>query len=193
MFVLFLLCPAAAPARSRIEPVRRRAKARFFQLHAPTQALEKRRSIYGPTLPMRSSSKSRMPECQSGDAGANPADRTIFPIDTAGASCAARSPKPRGSGATPERRAIFIVTRVRGPRVGQRARKLRGRLMARHRFHKPFIAGSIPAPATILLFWAARSFRRSPASHAGEHGAKPWRSIIFPLPRHLHLSLHPCR
>jgi hypothetical protein len=26
----------------------------------------------------RSSSKSRMPECQSGDAGANPADRTIF-------------------------------------------------------------------------------------------------------------------
>jgi hypothetical protein len=27
---------------------------------------------------MRSSSKSRMPECQSGDAGASPADRTIF-------------------------------------------------------------------------------------------------------------------
>ena len=26
--------------------------------------------------------------------------------------------------------------------------------------------------------WAARSFRRSPASQAGEHGAKPWRSTI---------------
>src|SRR5436190_18043866 len=34
---------------------------------------------------LRSSSKSRMPECQSGDAGAIPADRTIF-FNTAGAS-----------------------------------------------------------------------------------------------------------
>ena len=31
---------------------------------------------------LRSSSKSRMPECQSGDAGAIPADRTIFQIPT---------------------------------------------------------------------------------------------------------------
>ena len=36
-------------------------------------------------------------------------------------------------------------------------------------------AGSIPAPAN---FWAARSFSRSPALQAGEHGAKPWRSTI---------------
>ena len=33
----------------------------------------------------RSSFKSRMPECQSGDAGASPAERTIF-FNTAGAS-----------------------------------------------------------------------------------------------------------
>ncbi len=32
--------------------------------------------------PTRSSSKSRMPECQLGDAGAIPADRTIFQIPT---------------------------------------------------------------------------------------------------------------
>jgi hypothetical protein len=39
-------------------------------------------------------------------------------------------------------------------------------------------AGSIPAPAITFHFWAARSFRRSPASQAGEHGAKPWRSTL---------------
>src|SRR5438046_84536 len=32
--------------------------------------------------PRRSSFKSRMPECQSGDAGASPADRTKFQIPT---------------------------------------------------------------------------------------------------------------
>src|SRR5437870_5474763 len=54
---------------------------------------------------LRSSFKSRIPECQSGDAGANPAGRTNF--QTAGVSCAVWSPKPGGLGAAPRRRAIF--------------------------------------------------------------------------------------
>ncbi len=47
-------------------------------------------------------------------------------------------------------------------------------------------AGSSPASATISsrihsnpFPWAARSSRRSPASHAGEQGATPWRSTNF--------------
>ena len=48
----------------------------------------------------RSSFKSRMPECQSGDAGAIPADRTIF-FNTAGASLRSRVSKtPRARGST---------------------------------------------------------------------------------------------
>ena len=66
---------------------------------------------------LRSSSKSRMPECQSGDAGAIPADRTIFQIPTyrntqrvrRAPACAAESPKLRGLGAAPRRRATFQI------------------------------------------------------------------------------------
>jgi hypothetical protein len=48
----------------------------------------------------RSSFKSRMPECQSGDAGASPAERTIF-FNTAGASMRSRVSKtPRARGST---------------------------------------------------------------------------------------------
>ena len=48
----------------------------------------------------RSSFKSRMPECQSGDAGASPAERTIF-FNTAGASLRSRVSKtPRARGGT---------------------------------------------------------------------------------------------
>ena len=48
----------------------------------------------------RSSFKSRMPECQSGDAGASPAERTIF-FNTAGASLRSRVSKtPRARGST---------------------------------------------------------------------------------------------
>ncbi len=59
-------------------------------------------------LHSRSSFKSRMPECQSGDAGANPADRTNFLRNvhscTAGASLrsrASKTPRARGSTETP--------------------------------------------------------------------------------------------
>lgn len=65
----------------------------------------------------RSSFKSRMPECQSGDAGASPAERTIFQIPTyrntqrvrRAPACAAESPKLRGLGAAPRRRATFQI------------------------------------------------------------------------------------
>ena len=84
----------------------------------------------------RSSFKSRMPECQSGDAGASPAERTIFQIPTTrrAPACAAWSPKPCKPGAAPGRRAI---SRDRGG-----ARWEGSGLISRLR------AGSIPAPAT---------------------------------------------
>ena len=72
---------------------------------------------------LRSSFKSRMPECQSGDAGAIPADRTNFQ-HTAGARCAAESPKLCLLGAAPRRRANF---------------RMRGGQMGRQRPHKPLI------------------------------------------------------
>ena len=117
-----------------------------------------------PSLFSRPSSSSRIPERHSGDAGANPADRTISHIHTRRAPArAAWSPKPRSLGAAPRRRATLI--------------QLRGRQVERQRPHKPFIRGFDSRPR--YQFWAARSFRRSPASQAGEHGAKPWRSTIF--------------
>ena len=66
---------------------------------------------------LRSSSKSKMPERHSGDAGASPADRTIFRnpfIETQqrvrrAPACAAESPKLRGLGAAPRRRATFQI------------------------------------------------------------------------------------
>ncbi len=54
----------------------------------------------------RSSFSSRIPVCQSGDAGAIPAGRTISHTRRAPA-CAAESPKFRLPGASPGRRAIF--------------------------------------------------------------------------------------
>ena len=78
--------------------------------------------------PRRSSFKSRMPECQSGDAGASPADRTNFQIPTTqrAPACAAESPKLRGLGAAPRRCATF---------------KSRGSQVGRQRPHKPSMSG----------------------------------------------------
>ena len=104
----------------------------------------------------RSSFKSRMPECQSGDAGASPAERTNFLIPTTqrAPACAARSPKPCGLGAAPRRRATF---------------KLRGRQEARQRPHKPSHAGSIPAPATTFP---------GPLDHSGGHPPRKRESTV---------------
>ena len=116
-----------------------------------------------PAATSRSSSKSRMPGCQPGDAGAIPADRTLFPDHTACASLRSRASKTqraRGSTGTP-----CHFCRSRGSQMG------------RPRPHKPATERvRFPPPPD---FRAARSFRRSPAPQAGEHGAKPWRSTIL--------------
>ena len=65
---------------------------------------------------LRSSSKSRMPECQSGDAGAIPADRTNFRYPqskhttcAAGASLRSLVSKTLRARAAPRRRATFQI------------------------------------------------------------------------------------
>ena len=55
--------------------------------------------------------------------------------------------------------------------------KSRGSQVGRQRPHKPSMSGFDSRPRH-QFSWAARSFRRSLASQAGEHGAKPWRSTI---------------
>ena len=83
---------------------------------------------------LRSSFKSRMPECQPGDAGAIPADRTNFQNTRRAPACAAKSPKLCLLGAAPRRRANFNncgVAKWEGSGLISRLR-----------------AGSIPAPAT---------------------------------------------
>ena len=92
---------------------------------------------------LRSSFKSRMPECQSGDAGAIPADRTNFQNTQAGANCAAKSPKLCLLGAAPRRRANFNncgVAKWEGSGLISRSR-----------------AGSIPASATDMSLGSAGS------------------------------------
>ena len=103
---------------------------------------------------MWSSFKSRTPECQSGDAGASPADRSTFKHTRRAPVRAARSPKPCGLGAAPRRRATF---------------KLRGRQEARQRPHKPSRAGSIPAPATTFP---------GPLDHSGGHSPRKRESTV---------------
>ena len=104
----------------------------------------KRRGCHNPRRILRSSFKRRMPECQSGDAGAIPADRTIFKYPhqitqcvRRAPACAAESPKLCGLGAAPRRRAIS------SNRGG--ARWEGSGLISRQR------AGSIPAPATNFM------------------------------------------
>lgn len=59
------------------------------------------------------------------------------------------------------------------------SRILQGSQMGRHRPHKPKTSGFDSRPCDQFSKRAARSFRRSPALQAGEHGAKPWRSTFF--------------
>ena len=114
----------------------------------------------------RSSFKSRMPECQSGDAGASPADRTIFQILTQrdGGRQLAQQSLQNLAGSGQHRDAVPLF-------------KSRGSQVGRQRPHKPSMSGFDSRPR-YQFSWAARSFRRSLASQAGEHGAKPWRSTI---------------
>jgi hypothetical protein len=140
----------------------------------------------------RSSSNSKMPECQSGDAGASPADRTIFQNPTIethevyGGRQLAQLGLQNLAGSGRHRDAVPLSNRAGARWEGSG-------LISRLR------AGSIPAHATSFP-WAARSLRRSLASQAGtrarmhiitrrsarrmaagaaKHGAKPWRSTTF--------------
>ena len=135
----------------------------------------------------RSSFKSRMPGCQPGDAGAIPADRTKFPKTRRAPACAVESPKLRPLGAAPRRRAKFQqcgVAKWEGTGLISRLRAGSIDSLVSRRAH-PFGASSMSRGSRRLhsrprdsSSWAARSFRRSPALQAGEHGAKPWRSTI---------------
>jgi hypothetical protein len=102
----------------------------------------------------RSSFKSRMPECQSGDAGASPAERTIF-FNTAGASLRSRvskTPRARGSTETLCRFSSRGGARWEGSGLISRLR-----------------AGSIPAPANSLF---------GPLDHSGGHSPRKRESTV---------------
>ncbi len=128
---------------------------------------------FSPPPPRRSSSKSRMPECQSGDAGAIPADRTIFQIPTIKSHnvCGGRQLAQLGlqnlAGSGQHRDAVPLF-QSRGSQVG------------RQRPHKSSMSGFDSRPRHQVhgpLDHSARSL----ASQAGEHGAKPWRSTFFKI------------
>ena len=117
------------------------------------------------TVPLvsRSSFKSRMPECQSGDAGATPADRTIHTIQyAAGASMRSRASKTlrvRGSTGTPCH-CVSSSNQLRGSQVGrQRPHKPpKSGFDSRPRDHPPFSKGrSISQEVTRLASGRARS------------------------------------
>jgi hypothetical protein len=154
----------------------------------------KRRGHLARAAHLRPSFKSRMPECQSDDAGATPADRTIFHTLTTrrAPACAAWSPKPCGLGAAPRRRKGIAGVGGRASRDAvPLSKKSRGSQVGRQRPHKPRMSGFDSRPRN--QSWAARSFRRSLASQAGEHGAKPWRSTISKCVVWARVSPHVCK
>ena len=89
---------------------------------------------FSPPPPRRSAFKSRMPECQSGDAGALPADRTIFQIPTitshnvCGGRQLAQQSLQNSSGSGQHRDAVPLF-------------KSRGSQVGRQRPHKPSMSG----------------------------------------------------
>ena len=116
---------------------------------------------------LRSSSKSKIPERHSGDAGASPADRSNFQYPQHSGRQLAQQSLQNSAGSGQHRDAVPLF-QSRGSQVG------------RQRPHKPSMSGFDSRPRHQFQ-WAARSFRRSLASQAGEHGAKPWRSTIFQI------------
>lgn len=91
---------SSGPRRAFIHRVRRIARSKKERVR-PNE----------PASHLRSSFKSRMSECQSDDAGANPADRTIFQetIHTWRAPARSRVSKTQPFGAAPNRRANQYV------------------------------------------------------------------------------------
>jgi hypothetical protein len=128
--------------------------------------------------PRRSSSKSKIPERHSGDAGASPADRSNFPIFTTqrAPACAVRSPKPDGLGAAPRRCATV---------------KSRGSQTGRQRPHKPSMSGfdcQRPPALPCGLCWRTgylaplgsrpRHQFHGPLDHSGGHSPRTRESTV---------------
>ena len=94
----------------------------------------RRRGRHNPRRISRSSFKSRMPECQSGDAGASPADRTNFQIpiiethNVCGGRQLAQQSLQNSAGSGQHRDAVPLF-QSRGSQVG------------RQRPHKPSMSG----------------------------------------------------
>jgi hypothetical protein len=124
-----------------------------------------------------------MPECQSGDAGANPADRTIFSSTRRAPAIAQQSLQNfSGLGAAPRRRATFQNCGV--------AKRQGNGLISR------LCAGSSPAPATtfpkgrsiiqeVTRLASGRARCKAVAVHHFHQSARP--SASRPIP-HLHLG-----
>ena len=138
----------------------------------------------------RSPFKSRMPGCNQ----AMPVRfRLTAPIskDTAGASSrsgVSKTPPARGGTKSPRQLQPFHCEVAKWEGSGLISRLRAGSIdsLLSRRAH-PFGASSMSRGSRRLhsrprdsSSWAARSFRRSPALQAGEHGAKPWRSTISP-------------
>ena len=118
------------------------------------------------SIHVRPSFKSRIPGCQPGDAGASPAGRTISHLliyHTAGVSLrsgVSKTLRVRGSTGTPcQFPHNSGVAKWQGSGFIRRVSPVRSR-------------------PPQLFSRAARSFSRSSALQAEEHGAKPWRSNI---------------
>ena len=111
---------------------------------------------------LRSSSKSRMPECQSGDAGAIPADRTNFQIPTIKTHnvCGGRQLAQLGlqnlAGSGQHRDAVPLF-------------KSRGSQVGRQRPHKPSMSGFDSRP---------RHQFHGPLDHSGGHSPRKRESTV---------------
>ena len=121
-----------------------------------------RRGCDNPRRSLRSSSKSRMPECQSGDAGAIPADRTIFQIPTIkshnvyGGRQLAQQSLQNSAGSGQHRDAVPLF-------------KSRGSQVGRQRPHKPSMSGFDSRP---------RHQFHGPLDHSGGHSPRKRESTV---------------
>ena len=112
---------------------------------------------------LRSSSKSRIPECQSGDAGAIPADRTNFQIPTIKSHnvCGGRQLAQLGlqnlAGSGQHRDAVPLF-------------KSRGSQVGRQRPHKPSMSGFDSRPPPPVFY--------GPLDHSGGHSPRKRESTV---------------
>ena len=104
----------------------------------------------------RSSFKSRMPECQSGDAGASPAERTIFRYPQHSGHQLAQQSLQNSAGSGQHRDAVPLF-------------KSRGSQVGRQRPHKPSMSGFDSRP---------RHPFHGPLDHSGGHSPRKRESTV---------------